>query len=73
MCLSKRNPDVRENPRVHSGSIKGKLRVWMLQVLESWFERLERYAGSARESVAVCPDCGRNRYTGAPCVNKGAL
>jgi hypothetical protein len=53
--------------------MKGKLRVWMLQVLESWFERLERYAGSARESVAVCPDCGRNRYTGAPCVNKGAL
>ena len=23
MCLSKRNPDTRENPRVHSGSIKG--------------------------------------------------
>ena len=22
MCLSKRNPDTRENPRVHSGSIK---------------------------------------------------
>lgn len=26
---------------------------------------------SLRERVAICSDCGQNRYTGAPCVRFG--
>jgi len=44
------------------------MRIRFLQLLESLFESIEHTAGKLREYCAVCPDCGRNRYTGAPCV-----
>lgn len=44
------------------------MRVFILQTLEAALQRLETWAGAMRERVAVCPDCGRNRYTGGPCV-----
>jgi hypothetical protein len=34
------------------------------QTLRSLATRLDCLA----DRFAVCPDCGRNRYTGAPCV-----
>ena len=47
------------------------VRIKILQALESFFQGLETMAGKMRERVAVCPDCGRNRYTGQPCVKSG--
>lgn len=44
------------------------MRIKTLQLLETLFERLETACGKMRERCAVCPDCGRNRYTGQPCV-----
>jgi hypothetical protein len=36
-------------------------------VLESILWRAEKVCVLLRERVALCPDCGRNRYTGGPC------
>lgn len=44
------------------------LRIKTLQLLESLFGWIEQLAGRARERCAVCPDCGRNRYTDKPCI-----
>lgn len=45
------------------------MKVIVYTVLEGLFARLGEWAESARQHFAVCPDCGRNRYTGAPCKN----
>jgi hypothetical protein len=42
-----------------------KVKVFLL--LERLFARLELWAGEMKRRISVCPDCGRNRYTGAPC------
>ena len=47
------------------------MRIKVLQALESFFQSVETLAGKMREACAVCPDCGRNRYTGQPCVKSG--
>ena len=33
---------------------------------------VERGDRVPREACAVCPDCGRNRYTGQPCIERKA-
>lgn len=43
----------------------------LLQSLEWLLARIAELAEDARQSVAVCPDCGRNRYTGTACVKGG--
>jgi len=45
-----------------------KIKVFVFGVLEAALSTLEEFFGDMREAVAICPDCGRNRYTGAPCV-----
>ena len=37
-------------------------------VLERFFGWLAEWAEEMRQKVAFCPECGRNRYTGAPCA-----
>lgn len=43
------------------------MKIKLMQAIEAFLLRLIPYLESLRERVAVCPDCGRNRYTGAPC------
>lgn len=45
-------------------------RIKIAQCLESLFAAIERWAGAMRERVALCPNCGRNRYTGERCNAK---
>lgn len=47
------------------------MRIRILQFAETLLQAVIPHLESLRERVAVCPDCGRNRYTGAPCVNNG--
>lgn len=47
------------------------MKIFVYQCLESFFESLGEWAERMRQRFAVCSDCGRNRYTGAPCVNFG--
>lgn len=35
--------------------------------LEMAFRRLEYWAQEMAMKYAICPDCGRNGYTGKPC------
>lgn len=49
-----------------------RARVFLLQRLEAFFQRIEESAGAWRERCAVCPDCGANRYAGKPCITFGA-
>jgi hypothetical protein len=44
------------------------MRIRILQTIEAILARLIPSLEALRERVAVCPACGRNRYTGAPCV-----
>jgi hypothetical protein len=44
------------------------MRIRIMQALEAVFERLADWAENMRTRVAVCRHCGRNRYTGTPCV-----
>jgi hypothetical protein len=44
------------------------MRIRILQTVEAILVRLIPSLEGLRERVAVCPDCGRNRYTGTPCV-----
>lgn len=44
--------------------MSAKLRTAAL--LERLFAWLESWADTMRERVALCPECGRNRYTGKP-------
>jgi hypothetical protein len=44
------------------------IRIQVLQSLETIFALVESWASVLRERCAVCPDCGRNRYSGEPCV-----
>lgn len=46
-----------------------KIRIY--QLLERLFALVAERAENARQHFAICPDCGRNRYTGTPCVNRG--
>jgi hypothetical protein len=45
------------------------MRVKLLQLVERVLSCLAEWAENARQRCAVCPDCGRNRYSGPPCVN----
>ena len=45
------------------------MKIKLFQFLEGVLARLGKHIETARQKVAVCPDCGRNRYTGPPCVN----
>ncbi len=45
-----------------------RCKVIVYGVLERFFKRVEHAAESARYHFSICADCGRNRYTGAPCV-----
>lgn len=47
------------------------MKVWIYSRLERLFARIEDWAGDQRTRFAICPDCGRNRYSGAPCKNIG--
>jgi hypothetical protein len=49
------------------------MRIQILQLLESFFDFVQRNAEELRTRCAVCPDCGRNRYRGAPCVGAGSV
>jgi hypothetical protein len=49
------------------------VRIKALQLLEKIFEGLAHAFEDLRTRVAVCPDCGQNRYTGKPCVNAGTV
>lgn len=44
------------------------MKIKLLQFTENLLIAIIRRLEDWREMVAVCPDCGRNRYTGAPCV-----
>lgn len=48
------------------------MKIKTLQLLEKIFEGLAHTFENLREVCAVCPDCGRNRYTGKPCVKASA-
>jgi hypothetical protein len=43
-----------------------KIRIY--QALETLFSAIAKRAEQARQAVAICPYCGRNQYTGPPCV-----
>ena len=45
------------------------MRIKTLQLLERILGAIIPVLESWREKVAVCPDCGRNRYTGEPCIS----
>jgi hypothetical protein len=47
------------------------IRLRVLGLLERFFRWLEYAASDWGNRVAVCPDCGRNRYSGRPCVGEG--
>lgn len=38
-----------------------------MRYLETFFATLAQWAQNMSERCAICPDCGHNRYTGAPC------
>lgn len=40
--------------------------------LEDIFRRLAAWSEGMAERVSMCPNCGRNRYTGKPCVGEDA-
>lgn len=44
------------------------MKVKALQLLERSFGWLGKRLTNLSERCAVCPDCGRNRYTGQPCI-----
>ena len=44
------------------------MRIRTLQFLEKFFDALQSWAERMRQRCAVCATCGRNRYTGQPCV-----
>jgi hypothetical protein len=37
--------------------------------LEKAFGGLARWVENRRHQFSICPECGRNRYTGKPCRN----
>ena len=45
------------------------VKLWTLQFLEGFFGAVGDWAERMRQRCAICPDCGRNRYTGKPCKN----
>jgi len=44
------------------------MKIKAFQALERTFGVLADFFNGLRERCAVCPDCGRNRYTGQPCI-----
>lgn len=44
------------------------MRIKLFNILEHAFSSLERWAQDMRIKTDVCPDCGRNRYYGEPCI-----
>ena len=40
-----------------------------LRKLAQPFGCLSSFINGIADRFAICPDCGRNRYTGAPCKN----
>jgi hypothetical protein len=44
------------------------MRIKIFQTLETILEKLGEWIETLRQRVAVCSDCGRNRYTGQPCI-----
>jgi hypothetical protein len=48
------------------------VRIRLLQSLEWVLARIAEGAEDARQWVAVCHDCGRNRYTGKACKEVSA-
>lgn len=44
------------------------MRIKLFYALECTFLWLAESFESARQAIAICPQCGRNRYTGAPCI-----
>ena len=47
-----------------------KLKIYTLQIIENLLTRIIPRLQSWRERVAICPDCGQNRYTGEPCIKQ---
>jgi hypothetical protein len=43
------------------------MKVCIYQALEALLQRIAEWAETARQRVAICPDCGENRYTGKAC------
>jgi hypothetical protein len=43
-----------------------KIRIY--QSLEVLFKFIAEHAEKARQHFAICPDCGKNRYTGEGCI-----
>lgn len=43
------------------------MRIYLAAMFERAFAALEYWAQDMRMRAALCPDCGRNRYTGRPC------
>ena len=48
------------------------LRIRALSIIERCAKRLASYAECLAQRCAVCPICGRNRYTGAPCYGEAS-
>jgi len=46
------------------------MKFFIYELLEHFFGIVERTASRLRERSALCPDCGRNRYSSEPCVGK---
>lgn len=44
-----------------------RFRIAALFALDRVLARIAQHIETARERIALCPDCGRNRYTGRPC------
>lgn len=44
------------------------MKIIILQTLERVFGTIASWATAMQERCAVCPDCGRNRYTGMACI-----
>jgi hypothetical protein len=43
------------------------MKQWYWDALSSIFTCLSDLFGELSNRCSICPDCGRNRYTGAPC------
>lgn len=53
---------------ITSQSVAQCVRILFLQDCEDFLSTIIPVLEKIRERVAVCPDCGANRYTGEPCI-----
>lgn len=44
------------------------MKIWLFTHIEGFLNTLVNHLETLRCRFAICPNCGRNRYTGEPCV-----